>query len=64
MNEPMPMVESEHAPVCPHCEKTVERLEFKAAKAPAEGVRKIVAGDYWMTVVTCSHCHKVLGVCR
>jgi hypothetical protein len=64
MSEAIPMVESSHPPVCPHCEKPVEQFEFRAAKASTEGLRRLVAGDYWVTVVTCVHCHKVLGVCR
>ena len=53
MSDPIEIAESsDKAPLCPHCEMEVRRLNARKVKSPF-GVRFI----YF-----CDHCRKVLGV--
>jgi hypothetical protein len=50
-------VETNQPPCCPHCEKTLERIEVYHENLPFEFFK----GKRWVTFLSCSHCRKVIG---
>jgi hypothetical protein len=58
MSDDVEFVESRTAPVCPHCEADLERVEYRRQKLSFRG---FMGGAAWVIILTCPHCHKVLG---
>ena len=56
MGEEVEFVESRGLPVCPHCEATLTRIEYRRQKLSFGPLRFA-----WVILLTCPHCHKVLG---
>jgi glutaredoxin len=57
MSEDVDYVESQTKPVCPHCEKDLRRIEYRRQKLSFG----FMSGATWVIILTCPHCHKVLG---
>jgi hypothetical protein len=57
MSDEVEFVEAETAPVCPHCEATLSRIEYRRQKLSFG----VMSGFTWVILLSCPRCHKVLG---
>ena len=57
MTEEVEFVESRSQPVCPHCEAALAQVEYRRQKLSFG----FMSGFSWVILLTCPHCHKVLG---
>jgi len=57
MSGDVEFVESQSPPVCPHCEAALARIEYHCQKLSFG----FMSGFAWVILLTCPHCHKVLG---
>ena len=57
MSDEIEFVEAPAPPVCPFCETPLARIEYTRQKL-AFG---FMSGFTWVILLTCPHCHKVLG---
>ena len=55
MGEHLEFVEARDSPVCPHCEATLTKIEYRCEKL-SFGIMFA-----WVIILSCPHCHKVLG---
>ena len=57
MSDEVKFVESQTPPKCPHCEALLEQIEYRRQKLSFG----FTSGFTWVILLTCPHCHKVLG---
>lgn len=57
MSDGIPFVEAQAYPVCPHCERPIEAIEWCKQRLSFG----TFGGSTWVIVLTCPSCHKVLG---
>jgi hypothetical protein len=53
------LVEARTRPICPHCEATIDRIEYVQEKLGIEFT--LMMGATWLIILMCPRCHKVLG---
>ena len=57
MSDRLEFLEAKTWPVCPHCEATLERIEYVREKLQFGFMR----GATWVILLSCPRCHMVLG---
>jgi hypothetical protein len=57
MSNVLEFIEADATPICPHCEATLMRIEYRRQKLSFGFMR----GFSWVILLTCPHCHKTLG---
>ena len=57
MNDELEFVESQETPICPHCGSKLTQIEYRRQKLSFG----FMSGFVWVILLTCPHCHKVLG---
>jgi hypothetical protein len=57
MSDEVEFVESQAPPVCPHCGAALQQIEYRRQKLSFG----FMSGFTWVILLTCPHCHKVLG---
>ena len=57
MSEDLEFVEATTSPICPHCEASLTRLEYRCQKLSFG----FMSGFSWVILLSCPHCHKVLS---
>ena len=57
MSDEIEFIESRSSPICPHCEATLDQVEYRRQKLSFG----LMGGFSWVILLTCPRCHKVLG---
>lgn len=57
MTDALEFIEAESLPICPHCDEAITLLEYRKQKLSFGTLQ----GLTWVIVLTCPHCHRILG---
>jgi hypothetical protein len=57
MSQDLEFVEAQKSPICPHCNATIAKLEYRRQRLSFG----FMSGATWVIVLTCPICQKVLG---
>jgi hypothetical protein len=57
MSSDVEFIEARDRPICPHCETPLTQIEYRRQKLSFG----FMSGFSWVILLTCPHCHKVLG---
>lgn len=61
MSDMLEFVEATSLPICPHCDKAIQLLEYCVQKLSFG----FAGGWTWVIVLSCPHCHRIIGTqCR